>query len=292
MVAIGGGHGLAVTIRAARQYAGQLTAVVATADDGGSTGRLRAGMSLPAPGDLRRCLVAMAGAEDGPLGAALAYRFDGTDVEGHALGNLLLAGLSAVTGDFHAATQEVARLLGMDPTRHRVVPATTQPVELHAVTTGGGRIRGQVTVANSTSVEHVSLQPEGAATPTGVAEAILAADQILLGPGDLYTSVLAAAIVEEVRAALVDSPAPQVYVCNLRSDNPETKSYDVADHVVALQRHGIRPDTVLTDPTCDVAWDGQHKAVSGAELVRADLARPHGMAHDSAKLAAALAALV
>ncbi|HEY6698078.1 MAG TPA: 2-phospho-L-lactate transferase CofD family protein, partial [Acidimicrobiales bacterium] len=117
VVAVGGGHGLAATIRAARRYAGRTTAVVATADDGGSTGRLREAMALPAPGDVRHCLVAMAGDDSGaatPLVDALEFRFDGTDVAGHALGNLLLAGLAAVTGDFVAAVDEASRLVGLD----------------------------------------------------------------------------------------------------------------------------------------------------------------------------------
>lgn len=291
VVAIGGGHGLAVTIRAARRYAGQLTAVVATADDGGSTGRLRAGMSLPAPGDLRRCLVAMAGAEDEPLGAALDYRFDGTDVEGHALGNLVLAGLTAVTGDFLAATDEVARLLGTDQSRHRVAPATTEPAELHAVTTDGAQIRGQVAVAGSPSIGRVALKPEGLRTAERVADAIDTADQILLGPGDLYTSVLAAALVEDVRTAVADSPATRVYVCNLRSDNPETKGYDLTMHVDALRAHGVHPDVVLADPTCEVGRHSDPMHPIGAEVVLADLSRPHGLAHDPSKLATALAAL-
>jgi uncharacterized cofD-like protein len=259
---------------------------------------------MPAPGDLRRCLVAMADAEAEPLGAALDYRFDGTDVEGHALGNLLLAALGAVTGDFVAATEEVSRLLGTDPRRHRVAPATIEPVELCAETTGGDRIRGQVAVANSESIEQVSLEPVARsatepalpnqgpiASPAGVAQALAAADQIVLGPGDLYTSVLAAAIVDDIRAAVAESGATRVYVCNLRADNAETNGYDVARHVDALRQHGIHPDVVLVDPASDLAHGSPVPEIPGAKLVLADLARPHGLAHDSPKLAQALHAL-
>ncbi|MGH9231662.1 MAG: gluconeogenesis factor YvcK family protein, partial [Acidimicrobiales bacterium] len=140
VVAVGGGHGLAATIRAARRYAGRTTAVVATADDGGSTGRLREAMALPAPGDVRHCLVAMAGDDAGdgagPLVDALEFRFGGTDVAGHALGNLLLAGLAAVTGDFVAAVDEASRLVGLDPDVARVLPATVEPVVLRAALAG------------------------------------------------------------------------------------------------------------------------------------------------------------
>ena len=124
VVALGGGRGLAATVRAARAYAAYTTAVVTTADDSGSTGRLRRSTAIPAPGDLRRCLVAMAGADDKPLGQAFEHRFPCTDLAGHTLGNLLLAGLTAITGTFLEALEEAGGLLGArvrtsaDPTGH------------------------------------------------------------------------------------------------------------------------------------------------------------------------------
>jgi uncharacterized cofD-like protein len=289
-VAVGGGHGLAATIRAARPYAGRLTAVVATADDGGSTGRLRRGMTLPAPGDVRRCLLAMAEPAAGALADALDYRFAGTDVEGHALGNLVLAGLTAVTGDFVAAVDEVARLLGLDPDEGRVLPATAEPVLLHGARTGDDEVCGQVAVSSCTDIERVWLAPEPAdgpapRAPDAVLAAIADADQVVLGPGSLYTSVLAAAVVEDVRRAVAATEAQRVYVCNLRAEAVETRGYDVAAHVDALARHGIEPDVVVvqrgTIPYGDVK----------ARLVEADIARPHGLAHDAAKLSSALATL-
>jgi uncharacterized cofD-like protein len=303
VVAIGGGHGLAATIRAVRRYADRTTAVVATADDGGSTGRLRSGMDIPAPGDLRRCLVAMAGIEDEPLGRALEYRFKGTDVEGHALGNLVLAALGAVTGDFVAAADQVAGLLGLDPERARVVPATRQPVELRATTADGKVIKGQVAVSVTEGVERVSLDPPGAEPPAGLIDTVCAADQVVLGPGSLYTSILAAAVVEDLRAAIASTRAQRIYVANLRADGTEARGYDVARHVAALHAHGIEPDVVLAhEPRADpnrapatgvptrlpAAIEGGHRA----RLVTADLARPQGVAHDPVKLGASLAALV
>jgi uncharacterized cofD-like protein len=328
VVAIGGGHGLAATIRAVRRYADRTTAVVATADDGGSTGRLRSGMDIPAPGDLRRCLVAMAGIEDEPLGRALEYRFKGTDVEGHALGNLVLAALGAVTGDFVAAADQVAGLLGLDPERARVVPATRQPVELRATTADGRVVKGQVAVSVTEGVERVSLDPPGAEPPDGLIDTVCAADQVVLGPGSLYTSILAAAVVEDLRDAIAATRAQRVYVANLRAEGTEARGYDVARHVAALHAHGIEPDVVLVhrpdswargagaaaglgsgagsslgpgapdDPAGAVptavptrlpaAIEGGHRA----RLVTADLARPQGVAHDPIKLGASLAALV
>jgi 2-phospho-L-lactate transferase/gluconeogenesis factor (CofD/UPF0052 family) len=246
VVAIGGGHGLAATIRAVRRYAGRTTAVVATADDGGSTGRLRGPLGLPAPGDLRVCLAAMVGESSCPLAAALDYRFGGTDVEGHALGNLLLAGLADALGDFAAAVDELAGLVGLDPAVGRVVPATAAAVVLRAETAAGAEVTGQVA---------------------------------------LYTSVLAAVAVDDVREALKQATGPLVYVCNVRAQAEETRSYDVADHVAALRRHGVEPDVVL------VQRGALPRGEPHAEIVEADVVRPHGLAHDPAKLAEALRAL-
>jgi uncharacterized cofD-like protein len=305
VVAVGGGHGLAATIRAVRRYAGRITAVVATADDGGSTGRLRDAMALPAPGDVRHCLVAMAsddpgadpgdrpGGEPTPLVDALEFRFDGTDVAGHALGNLLLAGLAAVTGDFVAAVDEASRLVGLDPDVARVLPATVEPVVLRASVTGvpGGELTGQVAISRAGGIDLVAVEPAGARAPAAAVEALVDADQIVLGPGSLYTSVLAAAVVDEVRRGIADSRGRVVYVCNLRAEGTETFGYDVADHVAALRRHGIAPEVVVTQAG-GLPLGGLQELGAGVDLVRADVARPKGVAHDSAKLAAVLAELL
>ena len=142
MVALGGGHGLATTLQAVRQYAGRVTAVVSVADDGGSSGRLRQIAGIPAPGDLRRCLVAMA-AHDSPWARAFEYRFPSGDLEGHALGNLIIAGLANVTGDFGQALDLAASLLGA---AGRVLPATSVPVVLKA-DVAGTEVVGQVKVS-------------------------------------------------------------------------------------------------------------------------------------------------
>lgn len=285
VVALGGGHGLAVTIRAVRRYAGSTLAVVATADDGGSTGRLRSAKDMLAPGDLRRCLVAMAGVEQHPLGRALEYRFAGTDVEGHALGNLLLAALGEVTGDFLAAVDEVGRLLDLDPEVARVQPATVEPVQLVGSTVDGREVVGQVAISTTEGIARVRLDPGEAKAPPGLVDAIKTADQVVLGPGSLYTSVLAAAVVDDLRQALADTAAQRVYICNLRTDGAETRGYDLARHLDALHGHGVHPDVV-------VVQEATAGSVEGVRVVAADVARPHGLAHDSVKLGAALAALL
>lgn len=285
VVAVGGGHGLAASLRAVRRYAGELAAVVSVADDGGSTGRLRAAAPRPAPGDLRKCLVALA-AEPTPLVRAMEHRFDSGELAGHAFGNLLIAALEESEGDLVVALDEIARLVGAVG---RVLPSTTEPVELRAVVGSGAEVRGQVAVAGRADLELVALYPlDPPACPAAVA-ALAQADQIVLGPGSLYTSVLAATAVPGIRAALGASPARLVYVCNLRPQAGETAGYGVADHVEALVRHGIHPDVVLFDPA---TMDPPPPGVVAAEVVGRPLARPNGLAHDDVLLGDALAALL
>jgi uncharacterized cofD-like protein len=281
VAAVGGGHGLAASLHAVRRYAGDVTAIVAVADDGGSSGRLRESIALPPPGDLRKCLAALA-ADDSLLARALDHRFDAGELEGHALGNLLITGLADAGDDFQAALDEVGRLLGAVG---RVLPATTEPVVLKAEA-GGDEVAGQVAVSNAVGITRVSLTPPDPPVAPGVVEAIEGADQIVIGPGSLYTSVLAAAAVPGVRTALARTPARKVYVCNLAPEVPETAGYGVADHVGALRAHGLEVDVVV----CHEGGLSTH-GLDVAAVVR-PIARPGGLAHDPALLADVLAELV
>ena len=287
VVAVGGGHGLAATLRAVTTYAGRTTAVVATADDGGSTGRLREGLGMPAPGDLRRCIEALAPDGAGALPGALDYRFAGTDVEGHALGNLLLAGLHATTGDFVHAVDELSTLVGLDLAVRRVLPATVDPVVLRAEVAGGSCVTGQVVIARTVGIDRVAVDPADAAVPDDVAAALEQADQVVLGPGSLYTSVLAAAVPDGVRDALKRARGRRVYVCNVRAESGETRGYDIADHVAALRRHGVEPDVVVAQRGALALG-----ADPGVAVVEAEVVRPHGLAHDPDLLGSLLAGLV
>jgi uncharacterized cofD-like protein len=217
-VALGGGHGLATTIRAARRYAGELTAVVSVADDGGSSGRLRELAGIPAPGDIRRCLVAMAG-DDTPWAAAFEYRFPAGSGElaGHALGNLIIAGLANVTGDFGAALGLAAGLLA--PVG-RVLPATSVPTVLKA-DVAGREVVGQVAVSETSgTITCVSIVPPDAPVPAEALAAIEAADQVVLGPGSLFTSVLAVAAVPGNPRALEARDPGVLYLCRRRPASP------------------------------------------------------------------------
>ncbi len=281
VVAVGGGHGLAATLRAVRTYTDRITAIVSVADDGGSSGRLRELLHIIPPGDLRKCLVAMA--EPGSLlASAFEYRFGEDELAGHALGNLILAGLIDGTNDPVAALDEACRLLGV---RGRVLPATTDPVVLKA-DADGGPVAGQVAVMATDNIRRVSLVPADPRAPAPAVEALEHADQIVLGPGSLFTSVLAAIAVPEVREGINRSRATKVYVCNLRPQIPETEHFDVAMHVEALVAHGVDVDVTVCD-TSGLALGDPHGPV-----VDRSLARANGMAHDPTRLASTLADLL
>lgn len=288
VVAVGGGHGLAASITAVRRYAGHVTAIVSVADDGGSSGRLREALGISPPGDIRRCLVAM-GDPDSMWARAFEYRFDAGELRGHSLGNVVIAGLSAVTGDFVTALDEAGRLLGVGAAG-RVLPATVAPVVLEAEGENG-TVRGQLAVATGTTsgrIERVSISPSDAASPPAALDAIKMADQVVLGPGSLFTSVLAALAPTSLREAVGTTSAQRVYVCNLGPQEPETAGYDAAGHVKALLAHGVEIDAVLCDPRFRPADSARLTVPVHTRLV----ARDDGRGHDPSRLAGALADLL
>jgi uncharacterized cofD-like protein len=281
---LGGGHGLATTLRAAREYADDITAIVSVADDGGSSGRLRETFGVPAPGDLRKCLVAL-GETDSIWAHAFEHRFEAGELEGHALGNLVIVGLAAATGSFIRGLEEAGRLVGACG---RVLPATTGPVVLKA-DVGGREVEGQVEVASAASREtitRVSVVPSDAESPEEVINAIAAADQLIIGPGSLYTSVLAVCAVPAVRQALAAAKGTKVYVCNLHAQDGETIGFDASDHLSALSEHDVDVDVVVHDPAY------MPTGAIPVQVVEKRLARPDGRAHDPVKLAGVLAHLV
>jgi uncharacterized cofD-like protein len=283
VVAVGGGHGLAASLRAARLYAGTVTAIVSVADDGGSSGRLRRQMGIVPPGDLRTCLVALA-EDDTLLARVFEQRFD-TDADeltGHALGNLVIAGLMAAAGDVQRGLDEAARLLGAGG---RVIPAATEPVVLKA-SSDEGEIEGQTAVQRTPHIQRVSVIPADAVAPAPALAALAVADQIVVGPGSLFTSVLAALAVPGIAEGIRQASAPIVYVANLRPQPAETARFDVADHVAALLAHGIPVDTVVADTTAIALGR------LAVPVVEGPLAKANGLAHDPVRLAAALAGLV
>ncbi len=285
MVAIGGGHGLASSLRAARTYATDIVGIVSAADDGGSSGRIRRELGLPAPGDIRRCLSALA-SDDSLLAHSLEHRFDRGPLEGHPIGNLLIAGLASASGDFGVAVDEVARLVGATGT---IYPATLGPVTLLA-DSDDGPIRGQVTIERATGIRNLRLDPVDPEVPAEAVSAILDADQVIIGPGSLFTSVLAAAVVPPIRAALMHTRAKRVFVANVANDKAEAKGFDLPEHVEALSQHGVTLDAVIAMPRTHRVEEVDLVA-PGAEVIEADVADPDGWGHDPAKLGLVLAEL-
>jgi uncharacterized cofD-like protein len=282
VVAIGGGHGTAVTLKAARRYAGLLTGVVSVADDGGSSGRLRELLNVVALGDIRKCLVALA-EEDSALAAAFERRYDEGELAGHALGNLILLGLIDATGDLVQGVREAALLLGA---KGDVLPATNEPVVLKAES-AQGTVAGQVAVMGTGDLWAVSLVPEDAQPPPLAVERILEADQVVIGPGSLFTSVLAAVSVQGIAEAVARSDAQVVYVCNLRPQVPETDGFDVGAHVDALARHNVTVDVVVCD-----SIQGMAIGATDVSVLDVPLTGENRLVHSPAKLAQALAGLL
>ena len=271
---MGGGHGLATSLRAVRTYAEEITAVVSIADDGGSSGRIRAAAGGPAPGDLRRCFEALG--DGSMLTAELGWRFSGGDLDGHAIGNLLIAGMVGAGDDLLGSLDEVGRLVGAGG---RVLPATSQPVDLVA-DTGDWEVEGQVAVHRASGIVRLRLVPPDVSSPPEVREAIAAADQVVLGPGSLYTSVLAATLAPDVAEALTGRGGPTVLVVNLQPDVESPEALD--DQLLVLEDHGIRPDMVLLDE----AFDGEMPET--CPVKRAPVSASGGRLHDPVLLGVAL----
>ena len=286
---IGGGHGLAATLMAARHYADDIAAVVTVADDGGSSGKLTRELGIPPPGDIRNCLVALAGHDD--RARLYQHRFREGALTGHTVGNLVIAALTEMEGDFAAAVAAAGRMLGCEG---RVYPATSEMVTLMAQVRGGV-VRGQVAVAETKEpIQAVFLEPRAPrANPDGV-EAILRADQVVLGPGSLFTSLIATILVPGVRKALQETSAQRVFVCNARMQKGETEGLDAAAHVESLLAHaGASAVDVVVTQSPVVAVDGVETASLtglGVRVVEADVASENG-AHDPGRLAKVLASL-
>jgi len=232
IVAIGGGHGLYTLLHGLKEYTANLTAIVTVFDDGGSSGRLRRDMGVLPPGDIRNCLIALADTE--PLMRDLfQYRFgEDNELKGHNFGNLFIAALTQVTGDFQRAILESSKVLAV---RGRVLPTTLENVLLKAECTDGTIVSGESNVGScGKRIKRIFLDPPSVPTTPEVLRALEDADLIVLGPGSLYTSVLCNLAVEEVREAILRSQAPLVFVCNVTTQPGETDGYTFSDHLEAV----------------------------------------------------------
>lgn len=302
IVAVGGGTGLSTLLRGLREHTGNLTAIVTVADDGGSSGRLRRELGVLPPGDFRNCIAALADAE--PLMTRLfQYRFqEGNGLEGHSFGNLFIAAMSAIVGDFAQAIRESSRVLAV---RGQILPSTLANVTLLADMEDADTIRGESSITSSYKrIRRVYLEPEDAQAFPEALRALLDADLIIAGPGSLFTSVLPNLLVDGIRNAILASRAVKVYVCNVATQRGETDGYDVAQHVEALERHVGKGlfDCVVANTNLSgdfqprwqvgpVSLDGWRPGairVMGTDLVSDD----SPLRHDPRKLAAALLKLL
>jgi uncharacterized cofD-like protein len=299
VVAIGGGTGLAQALQAITHYAGAVTAIVTVADDGGSSGRLVPALDIPPPGDIRRCLVALT-PQDSVWRRLFEYRFETGDIAGHSLGNLILAAMADLEDDFEEALRTARRLLGAVGD---VVPASPGPLRLEGVV-AGERKHGQVEVARAPGrVERLWLEPETASASPSALEAVMAADQIVLGPGSLYTSVAAALLVPGIVDAVNASRARLVVVANIMTQDAETLGMDAADHLDGLlDLTGVRPPGAIVAnvakvdavPPLEALYvDPEIMATYGADVIEADLVDPTAAwpRHDPARLGVVLSRL-
>lgn len=306
VVAFGGGHGLSASLTALRRITARLTAIATVADDGGSSGRLRAELDCLPPGDLRMAMAALC--DDDETGRTwadvLQYRFAGDGgLGGHPIGNLLIAGLwERLGGDPVAGLDMVARLLGA---RGRVLPMSAVPLEIEAGILGldpdapdeFSYIRGQHAVATTTAdVRTVRLRPSDPPASEQSVQAVLDADFVILGPGSWFTSVLPHLLVPDLADAIHTTNARRILTLNIQSD-VETKGASAAQHLDLLADHAptLRLDVVLADSRFardDRSLEAYAESL-GAELMVADLAARDGSArHDPLRLASAYAEIM
>lgn len=316
IVCIGGGTGLPILLRGISQVSHSssgasdeisLTAVVCVSDNGGSSGVLRRYFGIPAVGDLRNCLVALASSSS-PLGDLFQHRMgQGNALSGHALGNLVVTALCERTGSLLEAVSQAAVLL---QSRGSVLPSTEQPVTLCAEFEDGAVVRGEVEIARRMApIARVWLEPRALVATPGLAAAILSADMVVFGPGSLYTSIIPNLLVPGIAETVRRSEAMKVLVCNLMTQPGETDGFTASDHLRVLEQHcgeGIIDACVLN--SSPVNCEGSEGNAGGGRPVENDveeimrygtipvvadllLRESSRVRHDPAKLAAVIALL-
>ncbi|MFB1098072.1 MULTISPECIES: YvcK family protein [Bacillaceae] len=309
IVAIGGGTGMPVLLRGLKQLPVDLSAIVTVADDGGSSGKLRTELAMPAPGDIRNVIAALADAEP-MLIDLFQHRFkDGNGLSGHSMGNLLLAAMTSISGDFYNGIKEISRVLKV---KGNIYPIANQNVVLHAEMTDGEIVTGEsnIPLANK-QIKRVFVSPLPVKPLPDAIEAIKQADLIVISPGSLYTSVMPNLIVPEIENALRDAPGKVVYVCNVMTQYGETTGYTAGDHIQAIHDH-IGVDIVSTivvnnsaieqdirenyaeEHAEPVVYDISRLKSLGLEVIEADIIDHHQrkLRHDTHKIAKLLYAML
>ena len=234
VVTIGGGTGLSVLLRGLKKYPLEITAIVTVADDGGSSGKIRSDMNIPSPGDIRNVIAALSDVEP-YLEKMFQYRFDSGEVKGHPVGNLMIAAMTDIHGDFSTAVKVMSRILNV---RGTVLPTTNDIATLNAVLSDGEIIRGESSITKAGGViDHVYITPSRVKPNEDVLKAIEEADYIIMGPGSLYTSIIPNLVISNVSEKIRESKAKKIYVCNVMTQHGETDNYSVCDHIVAINKH-------------------------------------------------------
>ncbi len=241
VVALGGGTGLSTLLRGLKKEVGEaieeLSAIVTVADSGGSTGRLRKIYNIPAPGDVRNCIVALSESEE-IMQELFQYRFKGDGLEGHAFGNLFLTALTEVTGNFLEAVKLTSQILR---TKGEIIPSTVDDVHLVARFSDGKEIRGEEDITeygkeHGARIEEIWIEPQDAKAPIEAIAAIETADLLLFGPGSLYTSIVPNTLIGDIREAIKRSRALRVFIVNAMTQPGETDGFTASDHIDAFLR--------------------------------------------------------
>ncbi len=285
VVALGGGTGLSTLLRGLKELVvrrtdehtssehpiADLAAIVTVTDDGGSSGRLRRENRILPPGDIRNCMVALS-KDEALLGRLFQYRFHaGRGLIGHNFGNLFLAALTHVTGDFTEAIRVSSKVLAI---RGRIFPSTLSNVHLVASLENGRTVHGETQItASKVPIKKLKLSSRGVRALPKAIEAIKQADLIFLGPGSLYTSILPNLLIPEIAAAIAKSTAPRVYIANLMTQPGETAGYALADHLRAIQKHVPRRviDWVVANRQAVSPEVARRYRAQGAEPVAVDI---------------------
>ena len=235
IVVIGGGTGMPVLLRGLKNLPIKLKALVTVADDGGSTGRIRNDLAIPAPGDIRNVIAAMSEVEP-MLVQLFQHRFaDGNDLSGHSMGNLLLAAMTSITGDFYTGIKEISRVLNV---KGKIYPISKENISLCAEMKDGSIVEGESNIPLSgKEIKRVFLNPEDVLPLPNAIKAIETADLIVISPGSLFTSIMPNLIIPQIGEVLQKAKAKIVYVCNVMTQAGETTGFSASDHVQAIINH-------------------------------------------------------
>jgi uncharacterized cofD-like protein len=280
IVAIGGGTGLSSLLRGLKKEVGErvksLSAIVTVADSGGSTGRLRKAYNLPAPGDIRNCIVALSESEQ-IMQQLFQYRFKGGELEGHAFGNLFLIALTDITGSFMMSIKIASQILR---TKGDIIPATVGDVHLCAEFSDGKVVMGEEEITNygkenKVRIKRIWIQPEDTLTPIDAVGRIESADMITFGPGSLYTSIIPNLLIKDIREAVERSNALKVFIVNAMTQPGETDGFTAYDHLITFLKHsGIKKvDAVIVNTKMPSSSILKRYLDEGQEPVVPDIAR-------------------